>query len=48
MEEGIVPTNGMAPIQEQLVGFLLEEVVYKTGEYFYDGKIRNYGTAQSN
>ena len=35
--QGLLETERIREIQEQLAGFLLEEVVDPNGEFYYDG-----------
>jgi hypothetical protein len=35
MRDGLVPQERVQAIQEEIVGFLLEQVIDLTGEYYY-------------
>ena len=41
MKRGLLPEEHITAVQEQLIGFLNDEVVNKNGEFYYDGRTIN-------
>ena len=41
MKRGLLPEEHITAVQEQLIGFLNDEVVNKNGDFYYDGRTIN-------
>jgi len=40
-KDELLPSERITAVQEQLIGFLNDEVVNKNGEFYYDGRTIN-------